>query len=380
MQTGVYKMRKFLTILPIMLIMIFGMISCADNDEEIPDGLQIVRVSERDGYTLYGPEGWVVANDGEIAASYVSKINNTSITFVKAEAPEGSIDEYFEAEMAKLPYTVEILEPNKSTTFGNAEKACSYVYTFEYDGDDKIMKVAVMQIFVEHGEDFFIFTYTSSFTGYDSPADENSEYQIYIEVVREAISEFKFTEKVEEKAENTAESSEEFILVSDKKLSDFELYLPTDAEVVMSSSQVTAKLSDKANITLTKPAVTNVTPIEYLQIRKSELEDIFGEITDIKLEYVSEFTDSQKETHADTLAAFDIGVSADPDIKFGNLEQENMFAYEYSYVYNGSVYHVYQIIGISTWNGYVFIYTATEDEYSVHLDTVDKILEKVIFE
>ncbi len=373
-------MKRFLLISLAVLTIICGMVSCTNNEEDVPDGLQIVRISKEDGYKLYGPEGWIVANDGDIAASYVSKINRTSITFVKAETPEGSIEEYFESEKAKFAYEIEVLEPNKSTKFGNAKKAASYVYTFEYEEGDKTMDAAVMQIFIEHGEDFYIFTYTSTYTGYDSPADEDSEYQKYLGIVREAIDAFEFTEKSAESKEDAPSGSKEYVLVSDKTVSGFELYLPADLQVVMSSTQVTAKLSDKANITLTKPAITDVSPIDYMRMRKSELRDIFGEVTDIKLEYVKEFTDSQKKTHEDSLAKFDVDVTADPDIKMGNLEKENMLAYEYSYEYNGRVYRVYQIIGISTFNGYVFLYTATEDEFKTHLDTVDKILEKAVFE
>ena len=59
------------------------------------------------------------------------------------------------------------------------------------------------------------------------------------------------------------------------------------------------------------------------------------------------------------------------------------FRFEYTYSYNGTAYHVYQIIAVSgSWpmqDGYVFTYTAPESVYSSHLAEVTKMTEKVNF-
>ena len=55
-------------------------------------------------------------------------------------------------------------------------------------------------------------------------------------------------------------------------------------------------------------------------------------------------------------------------------------AYEYTYVYDNVKYHVYQIqIVANATTGYVFTYTATEDNYNAHLNEMNKVLDKVEF-
>ncbi len=363
-------MRKFLSFILAAVIVTATLVSCANNDIDVPTGLQIVKISEASGYQFFGPEGWIIANDGEIAASYVSTINNTSITFVEADMPEGDIKDYFEDERVKFPYEITVVE-EKETKFGNAESAYSYVYTFEYEERD----FAALQIFIKNKADFYIFTYTS----YGDPAKEDSEYQNYLEVVRLAIDSFKFTEKSDktEKEEKPKADGDGYVLVSNKGLSGFELYVPKEAEVTMSSTQVTAKLSDKANVTVTKSSSTGVGIVDYLKTRKTELEGLFGEVSDITIGFKTA-PDLEGET-ANLFDGFDVDPVAIDDIKFGDLPENKLVVYEYSYSHLGIKYHVYQILGVDSFAGYVLTYTATEDEYALHLDTLDMILEKVKF-
>ncbi len=91
-------------------------------------------------------------------------------------------------------------------------------------------------------------------------------------------------------------------------------------------------------------------------MRKAELENFFGEVTEI-------------QKHADT----ELGNS--DSLIYGNWD----WAYEYTYVHEGEKYHVYQILAIDGTNGYVFTYTALEENYSLHFDEVLKVVEKVNF-
>ena len=55
---------------------------------------------------------------------------------------------------------------------------------------------------------------------------------------------------------------------------------------------------------------------------------------------------------------------------------------EYTYVYGGKTYHVYQIFCVSSGlikKGYIFTYTASEDNYNLHLDDINRILTKIEF-
>ena len=370
-------MKRFLMSFILILTLTCVLISCADNSGDAPEGLQIVKASESEGYVFYGPEGWAVANDGKIAASYIA-LNNTSITFTEAQMPSGSFEEYFEEYKSQYPYDITV-KSEGPTAFGNAESAYSVLYTFKYSETD----ISCLQIFVKNAGAFYIFTYTSA----GDPDDENSDYARYFESVRLAIENFKFTTKspVSDDSNGYELDGDGYALVSDKELSGFELYLPSDSEVVISSTIVTAKLSDKANITITKAANAGVGVIQYLWERKEKIESLFGEVTDVKLEIESlePIKDAAKE---EITNHFDTELVANPDITFGNLEKNNIIVYEYTYNHGGSTYHVYQVLGIEPGvfgmfggAGYVFTYTATEDEYNNHLETIEKILQKLRF-
>ena len=364
-------MKKLIAIFLIILLASLVLSACASEEIEVPDGLQIVKISNADGYQFFGPEGWIVANDGRICASYVSTINNTSITLAKVDAPEGSVQEYFNSEKSKFAYEISVIEEGE-TSFGNAESAYYYIYTFKYEDRD----FATMQIFVNNAEDFYIFTYNS----YGDPNDESSEYQNYLKQVRPAIDAFKFTEKSSETNEeaNKVTDSDGYVLVSDKTLCGFEIYLPSECEVIQASTQVSAKFSDKANLNITKASSTGVSILDYLSTRKAQLETLFGEVTDLKIElYTLPDLSGDK---ADLFADFDVAPTANADISFGNLSKSQTIVYEYSYSHLGVTYCVYQILGVDSYNGYVLTYTATADEYESHLETLKTILNKVNFE
>ena len=64
-------------------------------------------------------------------------------------------------------------------------------------------------------------------------------------------------------------------------------------------------------------------------------------------------------------------------MKIGN--SKNAVSYEYTYVHNGITYHVYQVLAITTFNGYVFTYTAADENYGSHTEEIRKISEKISF-
>ena len=137
------------------------LVSCA-NEGDVPTGMQLVRGSDEYGYYFYCPEEWITANDGELSACYVSKLDPTSVLFTETEIPSEGIEEYFANEVnnLKATFTEFTLEKQLDTEvlFGNAKKAYKSIYTYKYDGKD----FRTMLIYVLHNERFFIFTYRST--------------------------------------------------------------------------------------------------------------------------------------------------------------------------------------------------------------------------
>ena len=367
-------MKKVLKLISITILALTVLSSCEANGDEAPEGLQIVKVSESDGFIFYAPENWSIINTDDVAAAKVSAVNNTSITFVSAEMPKESIPEYFEKSLSEFPEsissTMTVTLRDQECTFGNADgEAYKYIYTYKYQDYD----FACMQILLTHGEGFYIFTYTS----YGDVTDESSTYRQYLDSVQLAIENFKFTESKEASGGKTYEKDADgYNLVSDETLSGFSLYLPQDYEVVYSSGFVKAKISDGANISLSKATQTGIGIIDYLELRKSELINFTTDLTDLRITLTTEVAEDSALFND---WSFDVRPDCDPDLCFGDLDKNGIIAYEYTYVFNGKQYHVYQILGVDSMNGYVLTYTALEDEYYEHIEEIKTVLEKVRF-
>ena len=317
-----------LTIIPLLL----ALTGCSQG-ADAPEGMQLVRGSDALGYYLYSPIGWIAASQGNIASSYVSTIDSTSVTLVEAKMPEGTIKEYFEA--AKADFTFEITVKNEggepiACKLGNAD-AHRYVYDFEYSG----FKFRTMQIFATFEERFYIFTFTAQLT---ERSAGTSYYDFHLEnSLPKIIENVKFVSK-----SGTLPSPEYpevggYFLVSDKKLCGFDMYVQKDYKVDYSDGIVSVTRDDGANITVSKSTATGVTIRDYWANRKKELEAIVGTVTEIE-------------------------VNKSEGVTLGNLA--TAASYEYTYELGGVKYHVYQVFAVDTFEGYAFTFTAPEAIYA----------------
>ena len=143
-------------------------------------------------------------------------------------------------------------------------------------------------------------------------------------------------------------------------MSKFNLYVPESFEVQHSSGSVTAIMADGSSVNMSRATQTNVRVDSYLNRRIEELKNIVSDINVIQ--YQS--SDDEKS-------------NINPNDSLGNAK--SAASQEYTFVYEGVKYHVYQICAITTFNGFVFTYTATEENYQKNLETVRKIIEKVEF-
>ncbi|MBO5009385.1 MAG: hypothetical protein J6D20_01600 [Clostridia bacterium] len=374
-------MRKFATILLLILSTALCFSSCTSDETEAPDGLQTVKISEAEGYQFFGPEEWIIANDGDIAATYVAVGGavKASLSFTKVDIPTGTLKEYFEREKPLFAYEISVKEePN--VKLGNSDgENYSVVYTFNYNETD----YACMQIFAKHRDGFYIFTYTAE----GDPTSEESYYQRYIEAVRLSAESLKFTEKSgAAPSEDSGAGSDEYKLVSDKDIAGFELYLPGDYAVISSDAYVSAKISEGANLFISEATDTNVSVLDYLKNRKAELKGFADNVTDIKITLKTQYDPESKmfEGWSDTMTVMP---EYDEKLVFGNLDDNRLIAYEYTYEVSGNKYHVYQVLGIKSAlfdttigaAGYVFTYTAAEDEYAQNIDEIQNILQRIKF-
>lgn len=326
------------------LLSILTMTSCGKKDGT-PKGMQLVRGGEDVGYNFWGPEEWVVSNYGSISCTYASKVDLSSMTFTETEKPSGTVAEYFASEKTKFPYEISVSVDGEDCTFGNANKlAKKYVYSYTYKG----FSYTCMQIFVLNSDNFYIFTYTAS---NEERSEDKSYYEYYLDKVTAVIDAFEFTDKSESSGTSTEyeRDSEGYILISDKTLAGFNMYVPDSFKVDHSSALVSATHTDGTNITMAQATYTGVESQGYWEARK---------------ENINAFANN-------SLAEIEVGKQIDlEDTKWA-------LAYEYTYVFEGIKYHVYQVqIVASATTGYVFTYTATEELYNTHLAEMNKVLSK----
>ncbi len=387
-------MKKVLILIAMLLASTLLLISCGEGEEEAPEGLQIVEISREHGFKFYGPDRWTVISSGldtdtPVWGARMSTANRISVTLAKTEMPEGvklsvtpeeekaAVTKYFSDSFKDFPENMEfslVTEPMLAN-FGNAESAYKCVYTYRY-GE---MGLAVMQYAVINNEDFYLFTYTS----HGDVSNSESEYNFYLDRAESCVESFVFTDKEEVSAviPEYDKDSDGYKLVSDKKLTGFDFYIPESAEVISSAAYVNAKLSNKANISIAKSDTTGVSIVDYLKMRKSGIEYFFGEVKDIKIEFAKK-PEVEEARLKELFEPFDVELPLTNELlAFGDLEKGGIVLYEYTYTYHGVSYHVLQVIGVDSSNGYVFTYTATEDEFNKFVSdgTISKILEKVKF-
>ncbi len=368
-------MKKLLVILFIFTC-IFALASCGEGSD-VPDGMQLVFGGNDVGYCFYAPEEWLTSNVGEIKSAYISRVNDTSVSFAEIKITDRDDPEvyffgdYFEDSLAEFPTQPTVLVNGEAATFGQgdfaADKAQKYIYNYTHreaiykDSETveyKEIKFSFMQIFVSKGDRLFIFTYSAR-----DNAEENggkSNYETYLEKAQSVIDNFRFVEISQEgeKPEDTEIEKDEdgFILVSDKVLSGFDFYAPENFSSDLNSAIVSVVHEDGSSVSMSRATGTGVSAKLYWEKRKADLEAICESVTEIEIE---------KEAT--------LGNASSP------LYGSWCWSYEYEYVYHGTTYRVYQILALDGQNGYVFTYTAKSEFYEAHIDDVQKMISKVRF-
>lgn len=343
------------------MLLLSLLLLCGCGDEiDVPDEMQLVGGGAEDGYYFFAPEEWTVSNIGEVDAVYVSRVDTSSVTFVKVDPasfakPDPTVSDedfffgsYFELSKSEFPSDTEFFTNAEATLLGSgetkADRAIKYTYSYTYAEH----KFGFMQILASHGTSFYILTYSA-------PMEERSEgvtnYDFYLEKLGQVIDNFRFVDAVEGTPKEEPVSDEDGdVLISDPKLCGFSLSVPSGFERDFASAIVSASAEDGSNITMTKTTAGGMKVNEYFELRKTELSKIVGEITVVN-----------------TVNKTALGNS------------ENAAAYEYTYEYGGKSFHVYQIFAVVGRSGYVFTYTAREDSYAKHFEDVTRIIGKVVF-
>lgn len=382
-------MKKIITLTLALVLILQSMLvltACQSGDSDTPEGMQLVAGGEALGYYFWGPEEWVVANQGNIKATYVSSIDYSSCTFTQTnvnyltEAKDGatyrdvvkaaftaSSNGYLEAPFKD--YKEDAID--QKCSFGNANEA--YKYIFSYTFEDK--PYVCMQIFTTYGGESYIFTFNSSAKEYSEK--DGSYYQFYLKnKVQPIIDSFKFVEKSgTEESPQYEKDGRGNILATDKIKCGFKLWVPESYTVDYSSAMVSVTKAGGGNITVSRLINTNISIKDNYLERKELLSELADKVTDPETgELVAAFTEIKgiikNDDGTENMHIVDI-----PNVR-------SAAELEYTYVLDGTTYHVYQVFlvnGYFSVNAHVFTFTAREDVYSFEISEVMEILKNMEF-
>lgn len=399
-------MKKLLAII-ISVIAMLGLTACGASD--VPEGMQFVSGGESEGYYFYAPEGWAVFNTDGVASAYVSSTNTTSINFIKVTSeklnkpqdyacgeegckgatfsPSVHYFLYHYFDETNFPESMKLLGES-DVIFGNddadesADRSRYYEFTYVHndykyteDGmgtvDNKITR-GFKQYYIVNGDDFYLMTYSAV---YDVPTFlTTSYYDQYKEMLDSVVANFRFVTKKAAEAPSVENPTEEFRAVTDKNIAGFEFFAHKDFTVDYASGIVSVSHADGSNVNMTTASAVGTTPSVYFERRLKELAEMGA----------SEVTVIEREKSDGSLTKDPIPSKLGQLPEAGyNTEYNFVFDLEYTYVFDGVKYHVYQVIGIKggvfTADGFVFTYTATEESYASHLDAVIAMRDKVNF-
>ena len=363
----------------IALTVIILLTSCGGSSD-VPDKMQLVRGGEDVGYYFYGPEGWVVANQGDISCTYVSSIDYSSATFAPLEenALKGgetvalAVSDFFNKDAVKFqkePFSeFKISKNGEKCSFGNSDEAYKFIYSYTYE----TKPYTCMQIIAVKNGAGYIFTYNASSKDY---RDEKSFYQFYLtDYIQKIIDNFKFTEKKASAVEKIEyeRDNDGSLLVSKKNECGFSMWAPDEWKVDYSTAIVSISLEDGSNINMSE-LINNAVSVRdnYLK-RKEKLSELVDSVDNENGEKVSSFIEIK-------------GIKKDENGKesLHIIELENARSaaeFEYKYTLFGKTYHVYQVFVVNGYldmKAFVFTFTAEEDSYTEHIDEVQAILRKI---
>jgi len=349
-------MKKIFLFL-IAVLAALSLISCSGGDEA-PEGMQLIFGSDAAGYYFYAPEEWIPSNLGEVKAAYTSRVDTTSVSFAEVypeklndtekTTEEFFFSDYFDRSLSEFHTTPDVTLKAEKTTFGSeegkADRAEKYTYSYLYSGH----RFGFMQILIKEGDSYYIFTFSSLL---EEKSDDQTYYDFYAEKLQSVIDNFKFVNKSGELPTVEYErDSDGYILASDKALSGFDLYVPESFNIDFSDAVVSATHSDGTNINMTRATSTGDSFESYYDMRKKELSVIVSDFSELKPLTATKLDDS-----------------------------DAAFLTEYTYLYNGAKYHVYQIYAVSGMNLYSLTYTATEENYEKHIEELNTVISKVAF-
>ena len=331
---------KKVIIVSLVLLMVFSLFSCSEQDGDIPEGMQIASV-EGVPFKLYVPKNWAINYGNGVSGAYLSSSAGISVTVDVFDCNGKELDEFAESSIEDYKNTLdsfEIISEISDTTL-DMRAAKKVKFSAEYEG----AKYAFMRVFAKYSDNFIVFSYKSS----------KDYFDIYLPEAEAMLEVFKFCEPTNENsADKTDKDTPEGMKIASGEDVEYRFYVPTSWVLDTDESVATAYASeaDRSNVSL-----TSYTPSVSLSI------DGYFEMCETEYEKIYENYQRKEDASEIQMA--------------GKLAKD----YRFSFEYNGEQYKSRQVICIYRGMFYIMTYTAKAENYDLHTEDVEKIISEITF-
>lgn len=172
-------LKKAVLLIAVFILTLSTLVSCGSS--AVPDGMTALE-GENLTYNIYVPKTWTAALSGGAVSAYAEDMSNVSVQTVAI--PKDADGKRLYSDVAdfwengyrvSLGYTfagADYSETGEGKLGG--EKSLTVEYTVKtFDISSKSEKsYGVKQIIAEHGDNFYVITYTAETTNYAAHADE----------------------------------------------------------------------------------------------------------------------------------------------------------------------------------------------------------------
>ena len=341
------KMKKIFALILALVILCAALVSCSKGDT--PDGMKSVTL-EGEPFVLYVPEGFTDNTASGVSGAYYTSVDNTLMVSARYYTPadkDMDLDGYITYCADSYALSLEGFEKSgkvEGDTLGGADaRKLTYYMT---SGD---VEYRVTQITVKHKGDFISLTFYAT----------NEAMTVYENFVKEIKENFKLADKTETKGDEVVDKkTPDGMKIASSDIVEYRFYVPK-SWVCFSESELSSAYypeSEKTNVTVTSYSPTN----------------------EEKGMTLDEYYDKCIKEYKKTIKGFPETVTVKDGLKVAEKDAKSLV---FTAEYDGVVYKIRQVMLYSGQNGlfYTFTYTATEQNYELHMADFEAMLKAFTF-
>ena len=341
------KTKKIFALVLALLVLCAALVSCSGGDT--PDGMKSATLAG-EPFVLYVPEGFTDNTASGISSAYYASVDNTlmvSARYYTHSDTEMTLDEYMLYCADSYALSLEAFEKTSEVAGDTLGGADARRFTYKMKNGSEEYKVT--QITAKHNGDFVSLTFYAT----------NEAMTVYENFVSEIKTNFKLVDKAEVKGDELVDKkTPDGMKIASSDIVEYRFYVPK-SWVCFSESDISSAYypeSEKTNVTVTSYSPSN-------------------EEKDMTLD---KFYKKCIDEYRKTIKGFPEVVAVTDGLKVAEKDAKSV---EFTAEYDGVTYKIRQVMLYAGQNGlfYTFTYTATEQNYALHMADFDAMLAAFTF-